>query len=42
MNTQQSVDRVKEPSAKVVVREKGYLELKSAVGYWRAMHAKAI
>jgi len=42
IDTQQPVDRLNEPSAKVVILEKEYLELKSAVGYWQAMHAKAI
>ena len=42
IDTHQPVDRLNEPSAHVVILEKEYLELKSAVGYWRAMHAKAI
>ena len=42
IDTHQPVDRLNEPSAQVVILEKEYLELKSAVGYWRAMHAKAI
>jgi len=42
IDTHQPVDRLNEPSAQVVILEKEYLELKSDVGYWRAMHAKAI
>jgi len=42
IDTHQPVDRLNEPSVHVVILEKEYLELKSAVGYWRAMHAKAI
>ena len=42
INIQRPVDRLNEPSAKVVILEKEYLELKSALGYWRAMHAKSI
>ena len=42
IDAHQPVDRLNEPSAQVVILEKEYLELKSDVGYWRAMHAKAI
>lgn len=42
INAHQPVDRLNEPSAKVVILEKEYLELKFAGGYWQAMHAKAI
>ena len=38
----QSVDILSEPSPQILIYEKEYLELKSDVGYWRAMHAKAI
>ena len=36
------VDSLTEPSPQIFIYEKEHLELKSAVGYWRAMHAKAI
>jgi transposase len=42
INPPQPVDRKNEPSVTVVILEKEYLGLKSAVGYWQAMHAKAI
>jgi hypothetical protein len=42
IDAHQPVDRLNEPSAQVVILEREYLELKSAVGYWRAMHAKTI
>ena len=42
IDAHQPVDRLNEPSAQVVILEKEYLELKSDVGYWRAMHAKAL
>ncbi len=37
IDAHQSVDRLNEPPAQVVILEKEYLELKSAVGYWQAM-----
>jgi len=42
IDAHQSVDRLNESSPQIVILEKEYLELKSAVGYWQAMHAKAI
>ena len=42
IDAHQSVDRLNKPSAQILILEKEYLELKSAVGYWRAMHGKAI
>ncbi len=42
IDAHQPVDILNEPSAQVVIFEKEYLELKSTVGYWRAMHGKAI
>ncbi|MDY0220574.1 MAG: transposase [Desulfobacterium sp.] len=38
----QSVDILTAPSPQILIYEKEYLELKSNVGYWRAMHAKAV
>lgn len=38
----QAIDRLNEPSRQILIFEKEYLELKSVVGYWRAMHAKAL
>jgi len=42
IDAHQPVDRLNEPPVQVVILEKEYLELKSAVGCWQAMHAKAI
>lgn len=38
----QAIDGLDESSPQILIFEKEYLELKSAVGYWRAMHAKAL
>ena len=38
----QAIDGLDESSPQILILEKEYLELKSTVGYWRAMHGKAI
>ena len=38
----QAIDGLDESSPQILIFEKEYLELKSDVGYWRAMHGKAI
>ena len=38
----QVIDFPVEEPRRIVISEKEYLELKSEVGYWRAMHEKAI
>ncbi|MEA1971574.1 MAG: IS66 family transposase [Thermodesulfobacteriota bacterium] len=38
----QVIDLSVEQSPQILISEKEYLELKSAVGYWQAMHAKAL
>ena len=38
----QAIDRLNESSPQILIFEKEYLGLKADVGYWQAMHAKAL